>query len=398
MITVPGGAEMIFAIRAAARSTSGSQSLHAVIDLVRHSSKNSPRSSFACAGHAAERVRDEVHALLERRELLAVLEQAVGDGVGHAVAYHAAGAGRACLCRPAGARTGYDGRVVLRGGFGLAVAVAVAVVVVVPPAPARAAPRTLPPVEMVRDNLLVLAHAKTALDAALAGHCEVVLQIPPQLRALDPVFYELLFAVDPPIAACLTGRAVPRASWIPQRAPRERLVTDRREPPASGTRIAGELLLGALVGGGGALIGALIGAGACIGGGDTGDCTASLVGGAYLASVATVPLGVYAAGNSGRETGSLGMTYAGAALGGLGGLLLLANGEDTVTTIGLVLAPSIGAIIGFNMTRRYKPRRVAYGALLLFDDGRPSLGIPVVTRAAARDRTVTAVPLLGGTF
>src|SRR5262245_57909910 len=50
MIVVPGGAEMILAIRAAARSTSGSQSLQAVIDLVRHSSKNSPRSSLACAG------------------------------------------------------------------------------------------------------------------------------------------------------------------------------------------------------------------------------------------------------------------------------------------------------------------------------------------------------------
>src|SRR4051812_32154399 len=41
---------MIFAIRSAARSTSGNQSLHAVIDFVCHSSKNSPRSSFAFAG------------------------------------------------------------------------------------------------------------------------------------------------------------------------------------------------------------------------------------------------------------------------------------------------------------------------------------------------------------
>ena len=48
--TVPGGAEMILLIRSAARSTSGSQSLHAVIDFVRHSSKNSRRSSSACAG------------------------------------------------------------------------------------------------------------------------------------------------------------------------------------------------------------------------------------------------------------------------------------------------------------------------------------------------------------
>src|ERR1051325_10839393 len=50
MIVVPGGAEMILAIRAAAASTSGSQSPHAVIDLVRHSSKNSARSSLAFAG------------------------------------------------------------------------------------------------------------------------------------------------------------------------------------------------------------------------------------------------------------------------------------------------------------------------------------------------------------
>src|SRR5688572_26055331 len=41
---------MVFAIRAPARSTSGSQSDHAVIDLVRHCSANSARSSAARAG------------------------------------------------------------------------------------------------------------------------------------------------------------------------------------------------------------------------------------------------------------------------------------------------------------------------------------------------------------
>src|SRR6188474_288017 len=50
MIVVPAGAEMILAMRSEARSTSGSQSLHAEIDLVRHSSKNSARSSLAWAG------------------------------------------------------------------------------------------------------------------------------------------------------------------------------------------------------------------------------------------------------------------------------------------------------------------------------------------------------------
>src|SRR5262249_11881461 len=40
--TEPCCAEMILPIRSPARSTSGNQSLHAVIDFVRHSSKNSP--------------------------------------------------------------------------------------------------------------------------------------------------------------------------------------------------------------------------------------------------------------------------------------------------------------------------------------------------------------------
>src|ERR1043165_4036077 len=55
MITVPAGAEMILAMRSAARSTSGSQSPQAVIDFVRHSSKNSARSVAALAGtHPSE--------------------------------------------------------------------------------------------------------------------------------------------------------------------------------------------------------------------------------------------------------------------------------------------------------------------------------------------------------
>ena len=41
---------MILAMRSEARSTSGNQSLQAVIDLVRHNSINSPMSSKACAG------------------------------------------------------------------------------------------------------------------------------------------------------------------------------------------------------------------------------------------------------------------------------------------------------------------------------------------------------------
>jgi hypothetical protein len=258
---------------------------------------------------------------------------------------------------------------------------------------------TLPPVEMVRDNLLVLAQAKTAVDAARAGHCDMVEELSAQIQKLDPVFHEAFFVMDPPIDACLTGKPLPRAARAPRRAPREVLVRDRRDPPASAGRIVGELLIGTLVGGGGALIGALLGSGLCIGGdGDGGDCEYSLIGGAYVGAIATIPLGVYAAGNSGGETGSLRMTYAGAALGGLGGLLMVANGREDISILGLVLAPPIGAVIGFNATRRYKPRRVMVNALLQLDEGRPSLGIPMVTRAGSRDRTVTSIPLVSGSF
>src|SRR5262245_62122139 len=50
MITVPRVALMIFSMRWAARSTSGSQSDQAVIDLVAHCSANSARSSLARPG------------------------------------------------------------------------------------------------------------------------------------------------------------------------------------------------------------------------------------------------------------------------------------------------------------------------------------------------------------
>jgi hypothetical protein len=80
---------------------------------------------------------------------------------------------------------------------------------------------------------------------------------------------------------------------------------------------------------------------------------------------------------------------------------MLANGRDDITAIGLILAPPIGATIGFNMTRRYRPRRVpvAVGALVQWQGGAGvSLGVPIPTRARSEERTVTSIPLLGGTF
>lgn len=258
------------------------------------------------------------------------------------------------------------------------------------PEPAAAGARvTPPPAEMIRDNSRLLDHAQTARDAARAGRCEIVTELAPEVRALDPTFHDRLFAADPLIAACMAAAGT-------------RLVLRevRADPPPSVGRIAGEVLLGLVVGTGGALVGALLGGGVCKGTRD--DCDIAAIGGAYVGGIATIPLGVQAVGAAGDQTGSLGATYLGALIGGLGGLLMLANGRDEITTLGLIFAPPIGAMIGFNATRRYRPRHVRVrvtASLVDWSSGSgPSIGVPIPARVRADDRTVTSIPLLGGTF
>lgn len=250
---------------------------------------------------------------------------------------------------------------------------------------------------MIRENSLLLSEARTARDAARNGHCAPAVQLSRKLRALDPTFHQL-FAADPLITACL----YPGSYTIPEPQPHYVLREVRTDPPPSIGRISGEILLGMVVGAGGALIGALLGNAMCIGGSssDGSGCDDSAIGGAYIGAIATIPIGVRSVGNSGDQTGSLGMTYLGSLIGGVGGLLMLANGRDNITALGLILAPPLGAVIGFNATRRYRPRRIpVVGVLVQWRDGDgASLGVPVLIRARSEDRTVTSVSLLGGTF
>lgn len=262
-----------------------------------------------------------------------------------------------------------------------------------PPTPAAEPARvTRPPPEMIRENSILLDHTRLAREAARAGKCELVAELSPKVRALDPTFHGL-FVLDPLIAACVNPGALPPAAPEAQIVVLER----RAEPPPSVGRLAGELLLGALVGTGGALVGLLMGAAICDDG--DGSCDAWAIGGAYAGSVAAIPFGVRAAGSIGDQTGSLGATYLGGLLGGGGGLLMLANGRSNVTAVGLVLAPTIGAVIGFNSTRRYKPRRVRVpGALVGARRGGPALAVPIPTRTRSEVGTVTSIPLVTGTF
>ena len=103
-----------------------------------------------------------------------------------------------------------------------------------------------------------------------------------------------------------------------------------------------------------------------------------LVGGAGL-----TPLVVYLVGNSGPQTGSLGKTYLyGAAGGAAGALLLFLAFESDLTRWAILafavstLAPAVGAVIGFNASRRYDPPAPVQAALLNIGQGKLKLGIP----------------------
>ncbi|HET7373982.1 MAG TPA: hypothetical protein VFJ20_11370 [Gemmatimonadaceae bacterium] len=131
---------------------------------------------------------------------------------------------------------------------------------------------------------------------------------------------------------------------------------DSDTPPLSASKIAGEALVGSLFATGGGVIGAYAGYGIdCIN-----DCrgwapgvTGPTIGG-YAGLTLTAPLGVYLAGTSGNETGSLGATYLGALAGAGIGVLAGLSGSR-IGELAMVLGPSAGAMIGFNLTRRYRP-------------------------------------------
>ncbi len=91
-----------------------------------------------------------------------------------------------------------------------------------------------------------------------------------------------------------------------------------------------------------------------------------------------VPWGVYLVGSDATQTGSLLATYLGAAAGAAFAIAVPAFGTA-------LLAPVVGACLGFNLTRHYKSPAQTGTALFNFRDGGMHLGFPLI--AAAPDCT-----------
>lgn len=104
----------------------------------------------------------------------------------------------------------------------------------------------------------------------------------------------------------------------------------------------------------------------------------TIVGGAAL-----TPWLVHLIGESGPMAGSLGKTYlfgvVGAAVGGLTLYLAFESDSDALGVLALAVTafgPAVGAVIGFNSSRRYDGTEQVKTALLNMGQGKLRLGLP----------------------
>ena len=202
------------------------------------------------------------------------------------------------------------------------------------------------------------------------------------------VFFSLISAT--PVAAnsgqeegpLAVWAQVTRAKFIPLTTLTGRFKTigDQQTTPASGRpplkpgRVAKEALFGI----GAGFIGMMVGGffGVAITGGGAGWFEPDTTVGAAAATgyLLALPWGVYLAGSDANQTGSLLGTYLGAAAGAV-----IAIASPSFVTA--LLAPALGACIGFNLTRRYRTAAQTGSALLNYKDGRMDFGFPLFTAA-----------------
>ncbi len=168
------------------------------------------------------------------------------------------------------------------------------------------------------------------------------------------------------------------------------------KPPISDGKVIGEILAGGAGGIAFGFGGAIIGYGlekdltGCEPGGWLDFCgfIGAFIGGS-TGIILGSSLGVYAVGNNGNETGSFLATWGGSLGGGIVGFLawmpvLRADFPDENTALLLLpvataIGATIGAMIGFNMTRRYKSPPAVGSALINFSEGQTSLAVPTLS-------------------
>jgi len=226
---------------------------------------------------------------------------------------------------------------------------------VLPPAAAVSPPSAAPMGPVTDPQVLALARGTYA--AAARGDCVGARVLGSQIARLDPAFHRAVIKTDPVITQCRpAARSYSLAA--PQEAPAPYLPERTGTPPVDGNALAGEFLLGGLFTIGGAVSGAFIGSALENNGGCSDECWGGILLGGFLGGTVMAAVGVNLAGDSDTVDGSLGLAIGGSMLGGLLGIGAISNGNmGEGGLIVLIVAPTVGAMLGFNLHRVYKPQR-----------------------------------------
>lgn len=213
---------------------------------------------------------------------------------------------------------------------------------------------------------LLVSETRAAHDAAANGNCQIVVSIGVRMQASAIDYYRTAFLADPAIAACIERPSQPDS-------------TQREGTSYLPLRIAGELVVGGVLTLGGGIGGLALGAEA---GGDLycdrdSPCNEGpLKFGVTVGAVVAAPLGVYLIGTLGSDTGSFPATALGSLVGVVPGLVVLGVDDDYAFPF-LLSGPLVGAIVGFNLTRRDERDTASVAAvpMVRIDHGQSTFGI-----------------------
>jgi len=226
---------------------------------------------------------------------------------------------------------------------------------VAPPVQAEPPPMASPAGPMTDPQVLALARGTHA--AAARGDCVGARALGSQIARLDPEFHRTVIKTDAVITQC---RPAARSYSIAAAPEPEAPYMAAREgpPPIDGTSLVGQFLLGGLFTVGGGIGGAFLGAALERNDGCSDECYGGLILGGFVGGTLMAAIGVNLAGDTDEVDGSLGLAIGGSLLGGLVGIGAISNGNlGEGSLVVLIVAPTIGAMLGFNIHRVYKPQR-----------------------------------------
>lgn len=252
------------------------------------------------------------------------------------------------------------------------------------PAETVSPPSAAPFVPLTNPQMLALARGTHA--AAARGDCVGARVLGSQIARLDPEFHRIVIKTDTVITQCrpaagavsIAHQDEAAAAYGPARG---------GTPGVSGGVLVGELLVGGLFTIGGAIGGAYLGT--LLESDCSDECYGGIILGGFLGGTIMAAVGVNLVGDSDEVDGSLGLAIGGAMLGGFVGIGAIANsssGEGALLV--LIAAPTLGAMLGHNLHRTYKPQRAR----------QPSVDRRMAVLPSAQIGDAVSFTLGGGTF